>query len=51
MWGASDHDQTLKKVKQLYVMLAYSDANWAGSLDDSRFTTDYAIFFYPNLVS
>jgi hypothetical protein len=39
-------------IKSPYVYLsAFSDEDWAGCLDDKRFTGGFAIFVGPNLVS
>ena len=49
--GTIDHSLTLKKAKQLYMVLAYSDPNWTGCSDSSRSTKAYVVFLGPNLVS
>jgi hypothetical protein len=50
----------LKGTKSIGLMLsksgskllsAFLDANWAGLADDRRSTGEFAIFYYPNLVS
>ena len=33
------------------VIVAYSDADWAGCKDSCRSTKDYVVFFGPNLIS
>lgn len=34
--GTTDHGLMLRLAKSLYVVLAYSEADWAGCLDSSR---------------
>jgi histone deacetylase 1/2 len=45
-------DIGLKIIKSVsLVMSAFSDADWAGSIDDRRSTGGFAIFLGPNLLS
>lgn len=49
--GNANHGLVLKRAKTLSVVVAYSDADWAGCSDISRSTTGYVVFLGPNLVS
>ena len=49
MCGKTNRDLTLFKVKNLSIVFAYSDVDYAGSLDMS--TTSCTIFMGPNLIS
>ena len=51
MQGTVDHGLMLRKAKQLSMVLAYSDADWAGYSASSHSTIGCAIFLGPNLVS
>ncbi|XP_026437111.1 uncharacterized protein LOC113335205 [Papaver somniferum] len=45
-----DYGLHLNSSRDLYVQ-AYSDADWAGSLDDHRSTSGHCIYFGGNLIS
>ncbi|CAH9114185.1 unnamed protein product, partial [Cuscuta epithymum] len=49
--GTSKHGLWLRSDKNISVIVAYSDADWAGCPDSSRSTTGYAIFLGTNLIS
>ncbi|CAH9057687.1 unnamed protein product [Cuscuta epithymum] len=49
--GTSTHGLWLKSDKNISVIMAYSDADWAGCPDSSRSTTGYAVFLGSNLIS
>lgn len=49
--GTTDHGIHLRSSKVPSLVVAYSDADWAGCKDSSRSTTGYVVFFGPNLIS
>ncbi|CAH9085930.1 unnamed protein product [Cuscuta europaea] len=49
--GTNTHGLWLRAEKNISVVTAYSDADWAGCPDSSRSTTGYAVFLGSNLVS
>ncbi|CAH9117808.1 unnamed protein product [Cuscuta europaea] len=49
--GTSAHGLWLKSDKNISVIMAYSDADWAGCPDISRSTTGYVVFLGSNLIS
>ncbi|CAH9139488.1 unnamed protein product [Cuscuta epithymum] len=49
--GTSDHGLWLKSDRNISVIMAYSDADWAGCPDSSRSTIGYAVFLGSNFVS
>jgi len=49
--GNVNHGLVLERAKQLSMVLAYSNVDWAGYPDNSRSTMGYAIFLGPNLIS
>lgn len=48
--GTTYHGLVLKQAKDLSMMVAYWDANWARRPHTSRSTAGYAVFWGPNLV-
>ncbi|CAH9137156.1 unnamed protein product, partial [Cuscuta epithymum] len=49
--GTMDYGLWLQSNRDISLIVAYSDADWAGCPDSSRSTTGYAIFLGPNLIS
>ena len=48
--GTLHYDLSLSK-HSTFTLIALSDANWAGNLDDKTLTTGYILFLGKNLVS
>ena len=48
--GTCDVGLSLQKMNT-FLLSAFSDADWAGSVDDRRSTGGFAMFFGPNLIS
>ncbi|CAH9121509.1 unnamed protein product [Cuscuta epithymum] len=49
--GTSSHGLWLRAGQSISLIVAYSDADWAGCPDSCRSTTGYAIFLGGNLIS
>ena len=49
--GTVDHGLWLRPSKDVTIIIAYSDADWAGCPDSCRSTSGYAIFLGDNLIS
>ncbi|CAH9107803.1 unnamed protein product [Cuscuta epithymum] len=49
--GTLTHGLWLRSGQKISVVVAYSDADWAGCPDSCRSTTGYAIFLGENLIS
>ena len=49
--GTLDHGILLRSAAVPSLVVAYSDAEWAGCRDSYRSTTGYAVFFGPNLIA
>ncbi|CAH9063661.1 unnamed protein product [Cuscuta epithymum] len=49
--GSVDHGLWLQSNPDISLIVAYSDADWAGCPDSSRSTTGYAVFLGSNLIS
>ncbi|XP_021849191.1 uncharacterized mitochondrial protein AtMg00810-like [Spinacia oleracea] len=49
--GTADYGLWLRPAPDMSIMIAYSDADWAGCPDSCRSTTGYAIFLGGNLIS
>jgi Reverse transcriptase (RNA-dependent DNA polymerase) len=48
--GTLSHGIVLKPASS-FTLHAYSDADWAGSVDDRKSTTDFCVYLGPNLIS
>lgn len=48
--GTLSHGITLQPVSS-FSLNAYSDADWAGSLDDRRSTSGFCVYLGPNIIS
>lgn len=49
--GTLDHGLLLRPSATSTIIVAYSDADWAGCKDSCRSTTGYAVYFGPNLIA
>jgi len=46
-----DHGLCLRPSADAFIIVAYSDENWACCQDTCRLTTGYAVYFGPNLIA